>query len=76
MMTEPSPVPSPEVAHIPMVYVKDALRWEYEQRRRDLDEQGPLDVEALNELGAQGWELAGILTHGRQAIYIFKRIAD
>lgn len=76
MMTEPSPVPSPDVPHLPMVYVKEALKWEYEQRRRDLDAQGPLEVDALNELGAQGWELAAVLKHGREATYIFKRFAN
>ena len=76
MMTEPSPVPSPGVPHLPMVYVNEAVKWEYEQRRRDLDAQGPLEVDALNELGAQGWELAGILVRGSHATYVFKRTTN
>lgn len=60
----------------PSVYVTEALAWEYKQLARDLEEEGLPDEEALNRLGAEGWELAAVVTHGGAAAYIFKRPAN
>ena len=62
----------PEVhVHPPLVFVPPA--WEYQEVVRSLDEAGALTEPELNALGADGWELAGILQDGRQVNYYFKR---
>lgn len=58
----------------PSVYVREAAAWEYKQVERDLEGEGLPDEEALNRLGAEGWELAAVVTHGGTATYIFKRL--
>ncbi|HWV24247.1 MAG TPA: hypothetical protein VNZ58_08650 [Thermomicrobiales bacterium] len=44
-------------------------RWEYHVKHSD----SPLTEEQLNQLGAQGWELAAAMPTGGH--YIFKRLA-
>jgi hypothetical protein len=73
---EPHPVPPytiPDV-HVqpPLVFVEPA--WEYKHVARTLAGQGPLGEDELNELGAQGWELAGVLSDGQSAHYYLKRL--
>jgi hypothetical protein len=56
----------------PMVFVEPA--WEYKHVSRSLTEQEPLGENELNELGAQGWELAGVFNDSRSAHFYFKRL--
>ena len=55
-----------------MVYVTEPLRWEYKMVARDLEDEKPLSEEELDTLGAQGWELTGILAAPPTAYYYFK----
>ena len=50
--------------HVPMVYEQlpvEPARWEYHVMIVDTREMDVSDVAQLNELGAQGWLLVGIL---------------
>ena len=58
-------------APLPVVYVSEPVIWEYKQ----VTGEQALDETELNELGRDGWELAGILTHDAQVIFYFKRHA-
>lgn len=58
---------------IPMVYVKEALVWEYHVVARTA-KQGAMTDKELNELGNDGWELAAILD-GETPRFFFKRLA-
>jgi hypothetical protein len=60
---------------IPTVTVRDELRWEYRSLRRDLSSAEPPTDGELNELGAQGWELAGAVNKGTLLYLYFKRLA-
>jgi len=71
----PRPVfpPLPEV-HVqpPMVFVQPA--WEYRHVTRAPGEQeGTLTEAELNELGAAGWELVGVITEQAVVHFYFKR---
>lgn len=45
------------------------MKYEY-----NVKELGTTNLEEmLNELGAEGWELSGVLTHTMNAQYVFKR---
>ena len=57
----------------PMVYVTEPLRWEYKLVVRQLEDEKPLNEEELGALGAEGWELTGILSTPTSAYYYFKR---
>lgn len=77
MMLHPfTPQEPPQDVPTPSVYVTEALAWEYKQLARDLEEEGLPDEEALNRLGADGWELAAVVMHGGTAVYIFERLAN
>ncbi|WP_248354662.1 DUF4177 domain-containing protein [Anaeromyxobacter oryzae] len=60
-------------AHVqpPVVYVEPT--WEYKHVARDLEKEAAPDEAELNALGADGWELAGVLAHGNAAHFYFKR---
>ena len=58
--------------HVPMVYVREKLRWEYQR----LDRVEAPTAEELNALGAEGWELAAVLRMDSRAYFYFKRSAD
>jgi len=50
------------LSSIPVVPVAPAqARWEYRVVAVDLREEAPLDATRLNELGTEGWLLAGML---------------
>jgi hypothetical protein len=67
---EPQRPLSPRV-QLPVVYVEPT--WEYKHLVRDLArERAPEEVE-LDALGGDGWELAGVFTHGSEAHLYFKR---
>ncbi len=55
----------------PVVYVEPT--WEYKQLVRALGKEGAPDEAELNALGAEGWELAGVIAHGGEARFYFKR---
>lgn len=61
----------------PMVYVHKQDQWEYHQFVRDLKagDEPPTDEE-LNEMGQEGWELAGVLAQNEKAFFYFKRLVD
>jgi hypothetical protein len=53
--------------HVPMVYEQlpvEPVRWEYHVLIVDTREMDIPDATQLNELGAQGWLLVGILNQG------------
>jgi hypothetical protein len=58
----------------PIVYVREDVRWEYKIVERDLSAESLNEAE-LNELGAEGWELASALAHGDKVSFYFKRMA-
>ena len=54
----------PGSLHVPMVYEQmplEPVRWEYHVLTVDVREMDVPDMAQLNELGAQGWLLVGIL---------------
>jgi hypothetical protein len=56
-----------------MVYVTEDATWEYKILTCGFEFLP--GEEKLNALGAEGWELTGILTTQSQAIYYFKRLS-
>lgn len=73
----PQPPEEPQQdAPTPRVYVTETAAWEYKQLVRDLEGEGAPGEEALNRLGAEGWELAAVVTHRSTATYIFKRLTN
>jgi hypothetical protein len=73
-MKNPFPELPPEPPVLPMVYVKQAVVWEYRQLTRDLAKEKTPTEEELNELGQDGWELAGVLNESGQVHFYFKRM--
>lgn len=69
------PEQQPQPAYAPMVYVSEPVVWEYKVVARDLSVEGRLEEPALNELGAEGWELAAVVVHEGRMDYVFKRVA-
>lgn len=55
----------------PMVAIEP--RWEYKEVMRNLHEAGLLSETELNTLGAEHWELAGVVTAGDLVHFYFKR---
>ena len=66
----------PEHEHIPMVYVREKLKWEYKQVTFDLTKEILPSEKDLNLLGADGWEMSGIAQNPPFAYYYFKRLRD
>jgi hypothetical protein len=57
----------PNSIHVPMVYEQvpvEPVHWEYHVLAVDTREEDLPDAAQLNELGAQGWLLVGVLGHG------------
>ena len=57
----------PNSIHVPMVYEQvpvEPVRWEYRVLTVDTREGDLPDAVQLNELGAQGWLLVGVLDQG------------
>lgn len=67
--------PPTEAIQVPIIYVKEGPVWEYRLLVRSLRDEKPPDEETLNVLGAEGWELAGILTDLPFVYLYFKRLA-
>jgi hypothetical protein len=56
----------PASLHVPMVYEQvttEPTRWDYRVLAVDTREENLPDAVQLNELGAQGWLLVGVLEH-------------
>ena len=68
----PEPVTAP-VVHPGTIYVTEPLRWEHRVRVCDLEPDTLLSTEELDALGADGWGLAGAVTHMQRAYFYFKR---
>jgi hypothetical protein len=69
----PGPAPSAPLEP-PLVWVEP--RWEYRDVVRHVADQGPLSEAELNALGAEHWELTGVLPTGEMVHYYFKRVAN
>jgi hypothetical protein len=70
----PRPAPAPPSGipiEPPLVWVEP--RWEYRDVVRHLVDQGPLSESELNALGAEHWELTGVVPMGEAVHYYFKR---
>jgi hypothetical protein len=52
-----------------MVYVYENARVESKRLDRDLAHENPLTEEELNVLGAEGWELAGVISRSNKASF-------
>jgi hypothetical protein len=65
--------PQEDKVQPPIVYVDKDVGWEYRHVARNLDEQGVLEEEGLNDLGKDGWELVSVLNLGTWLHYYFKR---
>ena len=66
----------PESIRPPMVYIKEATKWEYKQIVRNLEKESPLEEAELNALGSDGWELSGVAQQPPLTYYYFKRLMD
>lgn len=58
-----------------MVYVSEEPVWEYRRLVRNLSREEPPAAEDMNELGKEGWELAGIFADSPNVYFYFKRPA-
>jgi hypothetical protein len=69
-----APPQAPEPGPVPMVYVQEDVAWEY--RRLTFRPPGePLpSEEALNALGAEGWELAAVVSVSPEVVFYLKRL--
>jgi len=57
-----------------MVYVAEKTVWEYRQVTRDFSQGEIPSEDELNQIGKDGWELAGILNHAGHLYLYFKRM--
>jgi hypothetical protein len=65
------PQPQPQRPHVqpPMVYVYEKQRWEYK-----VIVQRGISEEELNALGAEGWELVGVIGLPDTSQFYLKRV--
>ena len=70
----PSETPAVEPSMSPVIYVPQKTVWAYHIVIRDVATEAPMSVEELNELGADGWELVGVITSDSSIIHYFKRL--
>jgi len=77
---QPQPVPHPEPplpfpsgAALPMPMVHVVPTWSYRHVQRPLAELGVLSESELNDLGAEGWELTGVVVEGATVHFFYKR---
>jgi hypothetical protein len=68
------PPQTPGPAPVPMVYVQEAAAWEYRRLIFRPPEEPLPGEEALNALGAEGWELAAVLNVSGEVIFYLKRL--
>ena len=57
-------------AHVPMVWVREPVVWEYRRLEREHGDREALTVDELNELGKEGWELAGVMAVRREGLLL------
>ena len=55
-----------------MVYVYEQPKWEYRTLLKSSDD-APLTEQDLNAMGADGWELVGVVRLSRNVQLFFKR---
>ena len=67
------PVPPPAALPLPMVHVVPT--WSYKHLQRPVAELGELTAAELDELGAEGWELTGVVPESGTVHLFFKRPA-
>jgi hypothetical protein len=60
--------PAAPQLHAPMVYVYEKQQWEYR-----VITQSAMAQEELNTLGAEGWELVGVVALPEKTNFYFKR---
>jgi hypothetical protein len=65
--------PQHEPIRPPMIYIEKRLKWEYKQIVRNAESEKPLDEAELNALGADGWEMTGVVQQLPLTYYYFKR---
>jgi hypothetical protein len=58
---------------LPLISVGEKPTWEYKRVVRNLTREEVLTENDLNELGAEGWELAGIVAASPLAYFYLKR---
>ena len=63
----------PRAPHLTPPWVPVEPSWEYREVVRDLDSGGLLTEGDLNALGAEHWELAGVVSDASQVHFYFKR---
>lgn len=60
----------------PMIYVQEKATWQYKHVAIDLRRDPMPDEKLLNELGAEGWELASMIIHDQTLHIYFKRMKN
>jgi hypothetical protein len=65
---QPQPPATPQ-PRAPMVYVYERQQWEYR-----VVVQSAMTQDELNALGAEGWELAGLVSVPNKTTFYFKRV--
>lgn len=66
--------PEFEPAQPPMIYIRKPPKWEYKVATHQLPPGSHADENELNELGQDGWELAGIVHENSYTHFYFKRL--
>jgi hypothetical protein len=59
-----------------MVYVREIPQWEYKVIARQLADNSMMTAPELNALGAEGWELIGLMATSHLRFYYFKRLVS
>ncbi len=77
---QPHPVPYPAAppvpdrgSPIPLPIIHEAPVWTYKHVVQPLAEVARFCATELEALGAEGWELASVITDGATAHFVFKR---
>ena len=73
---QPPQPEQPRHPHVqpPMIYVYERQEWEYRVVVRNGADEGLLSEQELNELGAGGWELVGVVALPGNVHFYFKRV--
>lgn len=68
--------PANQVSHPLMVFVQEKAAWQYKYVAIDLWRDTMADEKLLDDLGADGWELAGMFPYEGSLHFYFKRLKD
>jgi len=60
---------------VPVVYVRDEATVVYKVLERDLNTEAAPTEDELNALGAEGWQIAGMITVGDQLLFYLQKLA-